>query len=317
MICVLLLAVGGAAGCGDARTMRLTSHTGDTLVVNHHRPTRIALLTVDAQGRTQPAGAVHWIQVGGDPLTLAADGTVHCTRVADGHVEVTYGTLRTTLLVRCRPVTGYRARAREALHVGDPPVEFVLHPLGPNREPVLLLAGTAAVRDTSVVVLRDAALHVRGRGRTQVDVRVGNCAWEHSVEVLEAVPSPAALEPHQLFEAHLSLVPGEVRFWTLRGNLYWFELEADSATHATLQFGTTGFNCAEGRVAERALSCISRDSGRVIVRHLGLRNMPAAVTVRMRVSWWPHPDSSAQGSRLAAAAGQRARRDHEACPVVF
>ena len=78
------------------------------------------------------------------------------------------------------------------------------------------------------------------------------------------------------------LVPGEMRVWTLRANLYWFELEADSATQATLQFGTTGFNCSVGRAAERALSCITRGSGRVVVRHLGLRTTSADATVRMR-----------------------------------
>lgn len=311
------LAVGGAAGCGDAPAVRLTSHTGDTLVVNHHRPTRIALQAVDAHGRSQPAGNVQWRQVGGDALTLAADGTVHCTRVADGDVVVTYGALRAQLLVRCRPVTAYRSGGTRALRVGDPPAEFMLHPLGPDREPVQLLAGTAAVRDTSVVVLRDAALHVRGRGRTQVDVRVGNCAWQQPIEVLEAVRSPEALEPYQLFEERVSLVPGEMRVWTLRANLYWFELDADSATHATLQFGTTGFNCAVGRAAERALSCITRDSGRVVVRHLGLRPTSADATVRMRVSMLTHPDSSPQQWRLATAATQRARQTGTSCPMVF
>jgi hypothetical protein len=168
-----------------------------------------------------------------------------------------------------------------------------------------------------VVVLRDAALHVRGRGRTHVDVQVGNCAWQEPVEVLEAVRSPAALEPYQLFEERVSLVPGEMRMWTLRANLYWFELEADSATHATLQFGTTGFNCAVGRAAERALSCITRDSGRVVVRHLGLRTTSADATVRMRVSMLTHPDSASQRFRLAAAAAERVRRHEASCPVVF
>jgi hypothetical protein len=315
--CTLLLTVVGASGCRDTRAVRLTSHTGDTLVVNHHLPTRIALQLVDAQGLTRPAGEVQWHQVDGDTLTLGADGTVHCTRVADGTVEVTHGELRSRLLVRCRPVTAYRSGGTRALRVGDAPVEFVLHPLGPDREPVQLLAGTAAVRDTSVVVLRDAALHVRGRGRTHVDVQVGNCVWQEPVEVLEAVRSPEALEPHQLFEERVSLVPGEMRVWTLRANLYWFELEADSATHATLQFGTTGFNCAVGRAAERALSCITRDSGRVVVRHLGLRTTSADATVRMRVSMLTHPDSSPTQWRLATAALQRARRTGTMCPVVF
>jgi hypothetical protein len=296
--------------------VRLTSHAGDTLVVNQRLPTRISLLTVDAQGRTQPAGNVRWQQVGGDTLSIAPDGTVHCTRVGDGDVQVSDGRLRARLLVRCRPVTGYQASASHELRVGDGPVEFVLHPIGPNRAPIDLLAGTASVRDTTVVVLRDAALHVRGRGRTHVDVRVGNCAWEHPVEVLEAVRSPEALEPYQLFEERVSLVPGELRLWTLRANLYWFELQADSATHATLQFGTTGFNCADGRAAERALSCITRDSGRVIVRHLGVSSVPVEATVRMRVSRGLHPDSSSQRLRLAAAA-QRVRRDEATCPVVF
>jgi hypothetical protein len=315
--CALLLAIGAAVGCGDARPVRLTSHTGDTLVVNHHRPTRLAVLAVDARGRLQPAGDVQWQQVGGDTLTLAPDGTVHCTRAADGLVEVTHGAVRSPLFVRCRPVTASRSGGTRALRVGDAPVEFVLHPLGPDREPVQLLAGTAAVRDTSVVVLRDAALHVRGRGRTHVDVQVGNCAWQEPVEVLEAVRSPEALEPYQLFEERVSLVPGEMRMWTLRANLYWFELEADSATHATLQFGTTGFNCAVGRAAERALSCITRDSGRVVVRHLGLRTTSADATVRMRVSMLTHPDSSPTQWRLATAALQRARRTGTMCPVVF
>lgn len=210
-----------------------------------------------------------WRHLAGDPLALAPDGTVHCTQTADGEVEVVVGAARARLLVRCRPVTAFRASGIGSLRVQDDPVSFIVHPLGPDREPVLQIAGLAAVRDTSVVVLRDAALHVRRRGATSVDVHVGNCRWQEPVEVLEPVTSPEALEPFQLFEDSLTLVPGEIRTWRLRGNLYWFDLLADSASEATLQFGTTGFNCARAvcdRSASRAsvairgvLCCAIRD----------------------------------------------------------
>jgi hypothetical protein len=306
------------AACSDAQPVRLAGHAGDTLVVNHHRPTRLAVRGLDARGRDVATHRARWRHLAGDPLALEPDGTVHCTQTADGEVEVVVGAARARLLVRCRPVTAFRASGIGSLRVQDDPVPFIVHPLGPDREPVLQIAGLAAVRDTSVVVvLRDAALHVRRRGATSVDVHVGNCRWQEPVEVLEPVTSPEALEPFQLFEDSLTLVPGEIRTWRLRGNLYWFDLLADSASEATLQFGTTGFNCARSGVRSLGLSCITRDSGRVVLRHTGWRDQPVRATVRLRVSPVTHPDSAAQRRRAALASAQRVRRDEPACTGVW
>ena len=303
--------------CTDAQPVRLSGHAGDTLVVNHHRPTRLAVRGVDARGRDVETRSARWRQVSGDPLALEADGTLHCTETADAQVDVAVGAARARLLVRCRPVTAYRSSRLGSVRVHDDPVPFVLHPLGPDKQPVLLIAGVAAVRDTSVVVLRDAALHVRGRGATNVDVHVGNCRWQERVEVLEPVDSPEALEAFQLFEDSVTLVPSEIRTWRLRGNLYWFDLDVDSAAEPTLQFGTTGFNCAKSGVRPLGLSCISRDSGRVVLRHTGLSERPVRATVRMRVAPVTHPDSSAQRWRLAVASAQRARQEEPACVAIW
>lgn len=319
---VALLGVLLLAACGDRAPGRLTGAFGDTLVVNAPEPIRLAVQSVDAEGHAARVRDAYWQAVGDPPFTLSADGTVHCTRAGDGPVDVSRGAARARLTVRCRPIVGVRPLVFAPLVVGGPPVAFTLQAVGPDRELVTDLAARAAVRDTTVVVLRDGLLYPRGRGATRVDVALEHCVIDYGVEVVEPVAAPDALERWQLYEDTLTLVPEEIRSWTLRPNLYVFELAADSASQASLAFGAPGFDCATYADVPRGLSCLARDPARVVVRHTGRTSQPVRAVVRLRVSRAMHPDSSDARARLAARdaardAARGGRRQRPACPLAL
>lgn len=304
------------AACGDRAPGRLTGAFGDTLVVNAPDPIRLAVRSVDAEGHAARVRDAYWQAVGDAPFTLSADGTVHCTRAGDGAVDVSRGAARARLTVRCRPIVGVRPLVFDPLVVGGPPAAFALQAVGPDRALVTDIAARAAVLDTTVVVLRDGLLYPRGRGVTRIDVALEHCVTDYRVEVVERVAAPDALERSQLYEDTLTLVPEEIRSWSLRPNLYVFELDADSASQASLAFGAPGFDCATWSDVPRGLSCLSREPARVVVRHVGRTTQPVRAVVRLRVSRAMHPDSSDARLRIAERnAARGGRRQRPACPL--
>jgi hypothetical protein len=304
--------------CHDQGAVRLTGARGDTLLVNAAEPTRLSVEAVDAQGNAARVIGATWRSVGEGPFTLAEDGTVHCTGSGDGAADVSHGAMRARLTVRCRPLRSVRPLVLGPLVVGGPPAAFALQGLGLDLQPVAELAARVGVRDTSVVVLRDTLLYPRRRGVTSLLVTLAHCVTDHRLEVIEHVTDPSALEPSQVFEDTLALVPEEIRSWTLRPNLYTLELEADSLAHQSLAFGAPGFDCARISDRPRALSCLSRTPARVVVRHTGVTPEPLRAVVRLRVSVALHPDSSAARLRIAQRnAAQAARRQPPTCPIAL
>jgi hypothetical protein len=317
-VSLTLLSLIATVACADRAPARLTGAFGDTLVVHSPDPTRLTPRAEDASGRGARVRDAYWQLVGEAPFTLSADGTVHCTRAGDGRVDVSRGAARARLVVRCRPIIGVRPLGIASLTVGGPPAAFALQAVGLQREPVTEIAASATVLDTSVAVLRDGLVYPKGRGVTRLEVALPHCVSSARIEVLERVAAPDALEASQQFEDTLTLVPEEIRSWTLRPNLYVFELEADSAAQASLAFDAPGFNCARWSDVPRGLSCLARAPARVVVRHTGAPSPTARAVIRMRVANAPHPDSSDARTRIAQeSAAQNARRRLPACPVVL
>ena len=305
-------------GCRERAPARLTGAYGDTLLVNAPEPTRLTVQSVDAQGHAARVRDAYWQAVGEVPFTLSADGTVHCTTAGDGTVDVSRGDTRARLVVRCRPLQSLRVRLPALLEVGGPPVAYVLEGVGPRGEAVDQLAGRVGVRDTSIVDLRDTLLLPRRRGVTSLHVALAHCELDKPLEVIERVRDPSALEASQLYEDTLTLVPEEIRSWTLRPNLYALGLVADSQAQPSLDFGMAGANCARSSYDVRALSCLNRAPAQVVVRHTGVASGPLRAVVRMRVSAMPHPDSSDARRRLAERNAARAGRGRlPSCPIAL
>lgn len=306
------------AACGDRGAARLTGAYGDTLLVNAPEPTRLSLQSVDAQGRAARVRDAYWQAVGDVPFTLSADGTVHCTAAGDGTVDVSRGDVRARLVVRCRPLQSLRVRLPALLEVGGPPVAFVLEGVGPRGEAVDQLAGRVGVRDTSIVDLHDTLLLPRRRGVTSLHVALAHCELDTPLEVIERVRDPSALGASQLYEDTLTLVPEEIRSWTLRPNLYALGLAADSLAQASLDFGMAGAACSRDSDGARGLSCLSRTPARVVLRHTGAADGSLRAVVRMRVSRLLHPDSSEAKRRVAERNAARAGRGRlPACPIAL
>ena len=315
---VTLLLIAALVGCAERPPARLTGAFGDTLLVNSPDPTRLSARAEDAEGRGARVRDAYWQAVGEVPFSLSADGTVHCTRAGDGTVDVSRGASRSRLTVRCRPVTGMRVLVAEPLVLGGAPAVLGFAGVGPDGATVTQIAGRAGVRDTTIVALRDTLLVPRKRGVTSLLVSLAHCEIEQPLEVIERVTDPSALEASQVYEDTLSLVPEELRSWTLRPNLYTVEVEADSIANASLDLVAPGFSCAPLTHVARGLSCLSREPARMVLRHTGASPAPQRAVVRLRMSRAVHPDSSDARLRLAARGAARAGRGRlPSCPISF
>ncbi len=246
---------------------RLTAGKSDTVVVNSRHPVQLSVHVVDAAGRILGSRGLRYEWVSGDRVPLSDDGRVTCARPADAMVRVTRGDLTMQLSLRCQPIAGFRLPRGVHLLVGGPPQELVVNAVDADGRPVMLIAGTASVRDSQVAVLRDGLVYPRTAGFTYVRVDVGDCVSWIPVDVIARETTPSQLEPFQEFAASLRLVGGEMRSWHIVPGRYELSLLPDPSAHAEPVLGAVGTNCARFPGGGQHYSCIARQGAAVVVRH--------------------------------------------------
>ncbi len=197
--------------CVDRRPARLA--VPDRVVVNSRTATRLPVAARNAAGRIVSASGTRYELVSGGDVQLSDNGVVTCWQPTDAEIRVTRAELSTRFIVRCRPILGFRLPATVRLLTTDPPRELMVGAVGLDGNPVTLLAGTASVRDTQVVVLRNGRLYPKARGVTEVDVTAGDCSIAVQIKVVELSSTPEALKPNEEFATALRLVGGEIHDW--------------------------------------------------------------------------------------------------------
>lgn len=276
--------------CSDRSVTRLEPVRTDTIVVNNMRPVSLPIRALDAAGTERSTRGIHWRWLSGDTIAITDSGTVRCTRRSDARVEASVDRARRELLVRCRPIQGLRFwGSGVSLRLGEGPQVYRLWPVGPEGEPVELLAGVAAIVDTSIAVLKDSLVYPRHRGVTGLDVRIGDCDKRLMVVVTESVDSLRGLLPEQEFVAPIQLVSGEFVTWRFAPGLHEIQLFTDSAHQQTLRMGVLGANCARGRESAQQLHCVTTDTSVVMVRNLTPTNRRSTLTGTLRISRRPQP----------------------------
>src|SRR5512143_2774721 len=83
------LTIAFASAC-SSRDLRIVAGTNDSLVVNNRLSVPLPVYGVDARGRRHTITGLRYQRIGGDSISLTADGRVTCTRRADTRVTVSH-----------------------------------------------------------------------------------------------------------------------------------------------------------------------------------------------------------------------------------
>jgi hypothetical protein len=264
--CAVMVLVACAA-CTGRRPARLSAGNSGTVIVNSRRPVQLPVRVVDAAGRVLGSRGLRYEWVSGDHVPLSDGGRVTCERPADSRVRVTRGDLTMQLVLRCQPIAGFRLPRGIHLQVGGPPQELEVNAVDAGGRPVMLVAGTASVRDSQVAVLDHGLVYPGAAGFTYVKVEVGDCVSWIPVDVIAQEATPAELRPFQEFASSLRLVGGEMRSWHIAQGRYELSLVPDPSAHTELVLGAVGANCARFPDGGQHYSCIAREGAAVVVRH--------------------------------------------------
>lgn len=300
------------AACADRRPARLV--VPDTVVVNSRKPTRLPVDVRNAAGHSVSASGLRYELVSGGQVQLSDNGVVTCSQPADAAIRVTRAELSTRVIVRCRPIRGFRLPTPVRLLTTDPPHELTVDALGLDGNPVTLLAGTAMVRDTQFVVLRKGHLYPKARGATYVDVTAGDCSIAIRIEVIERSSTPGELSPNEEFATALRLVGGEIRSWHIPPGRYELELVSAPTQRQHLVLGGTDLHCSSfpGERQRQHYSCVARGSAAVIVRHPKSAGSGAVLGADLYVRRWEDPATVVTRSD-SADGDQRG----DACPIII
>jgi len=294
------------AACVDQRPARLAAP--DTVVVNSRKATALPVDVRNAAGRVVTSTGLHYALVSGSRVQLSDKGAVTCLQPTDATIRVTRAGLSTRFVVRCRPIDGFRLPAPVRLFTTDPPRDLSAEALDLDGNPVALLAGTASVRDTRVVVLLKGQLYPKARGATYVDVTAGDCTVAIRVEVIERSSTPEALKPDEEFATTLRLVGGEIRDWRIPPGRYELDLVPVATQPQQLVLSGRDLNCSRltREPRHQQYSCVAHDTAAVIVRH---PESAGTLGADLHIRRWD--DSATATTTSAADESQRVN----ACPI--
>lgn len=242
---------------GDPARLVVEGDRGDGVVVNNLGAVKLGMRVLDARGHLLPDSGVRYRWAGGTPIPVSATGVAKCTRGGDATVRATLGSLATTLLLRCRPVSTLASRYGLALVVGEQaaPIPFVA--LDATRRIVSPLRGAITVADTSIAVMERASdgqrlLRARAPGSTRVDVSVGDRTTSVFVNAFGRRSSFNGIKPGDRVAIRVRVRTGEVRQWSLvpSRELYVVRMIPDGDEEQMPAVAISGANCVdEGRHA--------------------------------------------------------------------
>lgn len=193
----------------------------DTVVVNSHWPTALAVRALDAAGRVVARAPIRYAWAGGDSLPVSPTGAVTCTRSGNLTVRASLSRLHRTLVVQCRLVEYVRLPGPLQFILGDSilsrPFLLPLSAYGANGRPIAPYTASVGVKDSSVAALRGSTLAPRSRGITGIGAHIGDRDAWIGVHVYQRVGSLAALDTalrvpdrQRLFAAPVRLDNGDL-----------------------------------------------------------------------------------------------------------
>jgi hypothetical protein len=200
-----------------ARLVVDTQQGGDDggLVLNTRHPVKLAVRALDADGHLLSSRNVRYEWMSGTRLSVSSQGVVTCARTGDARVRAKIGTVATTLLLHCRPVTDVQT-AGITLLLGDSGQDLRFQALGPDRRPVEMLAGELSIEDSTIATLRGTHVSPVAPGETHITVSIGDAERDVYVSVYEPVHTFIGLRAEQsLVVAPVRLVPGDTIRWPL------------------------------------------------------------------------------------------------------
>ena len=304
------------AACTDKATIELRVGRGDSVVVNHRSSVPLPLTAVVRDGRTIEQPRASWRQVSGPDLRLTDSGTVTCTAAFDARVEVRLGALTKEAIVRCRPIRGVLFYdGGVTMRPGDAPRDYPFYAVGMDDAPVNLIAGEAAVLDTSVAEMVDGKVRAKRPGATGILVKAGNCRKIVSVVVRDTVGDLTRLRPYSDFIVPLRLVSGEYWAIPLPAGHLMIRLETDAPARDRLMLGVLRANCARVRPEPQHFSCMTGDTSVAVVRRragAGLGSDTAQLFIA-RADWGPLAPMDSTQERARRTARQLRNEEDSMC----
>lgn len=257
------------AACDSAGApARIVVGVSDTVVVHSQRPTAIPAEVQDAEGLAVANVAITYKQVGGESVPLTTSGTVSCTRHSDATIVATAGALKTTALIRCRPIKSIRMSGPVQFLVGDTAQSLVTQVLGLDGEVLDVIAGTVSIDDRAVAGAEGMRITARAPGAALVTLTVGDSSATAGIHVYEPLDALVRLRPEQKFVAvRLSLRSGEYRRWTLPAGTWMLTMLPYKDEKRGIRLRVEGADCVPEPITPRRISCTTRDSASVTVEH--------------------------------------------------
>lgn len=237
----------------------------DTVIVNSREPVQLPVQVLDAAGHVLHVIGVRYQWISGAPLRMSAAGRVTCEQRGDALVRASFGALRESFLLRCRPIRRFAAwQGGLSLVVGDSAQELPVRAVGVDGTPETTLAGSATVRDSDVASLHGLSVHPKAPGATLVDVWVGGIVDVIPISVSKRVSTSDALRPFEFVALPLRLVSGETRQWHLQPGRYFVSFRSDTVASAALTLSTVGATCSRFGDAYEYF-CIASEGAAVVV----------------------------------------------------
>jgi hypothetical protein len=219
-------------------------HGGDAsdgIVLNTQHSVQLAMRVLDAEGHALPSTGVRYRWAAGMPLKVSPSGVVTCARPGDATVRASAGTIKTTVLLRCRPVKEVRATWGMNFVAGDSGRDLAFTAIAPDGRPVDLLTGEVRVMDSTIATLKGTRIRPLVPGQTQVMVRIGDGEAWIGVSVYEPVRSFEGLRPDQLLVvAPVRLARGDTIRWALPKGLFGLQYGRASAAQPLPSFAVDG-----------------------------------------------------------------------------
>jgi len=280
-----LFAILVLSGCDQFKPARITAGRSDTVVVNNVRQTRLAAHSLNRRGDTLSGKTMLWRQVGGAPRDLAPEGIVDCSRRGEVEAEVASGEVAARIAILCRPIMMLYFEPGGPIRLKGGPVPYGLSAVGNDGQPVLQIAGTVLLEDTTIVTTDNARIVPRRAGETRLRVTAGDCDAYAPVIVEDPVTAIDSLALYRPYETHVSLVAGEHQTLRVPPGFAFITLTGDSASLASLQLAASRASCARLKYVASGISCVLTDTSRIVVRNTDqTRQAMAALRIERRVS---------------------------------
>jgi hypothetical protein len=260
-----ILVSGLLSGC-QSHDVRITAGESDTVVINGRGPTVLPVRVVDQRGQLRSVEGLRYSHAAGQSIRVSDDGHVTCVSSGDAQVLVSWHDVAKSLFLRCRPIRALQYVPSIQLLVGGQPEALSVIALRPDGRPVNLVTTKARVHDTTVASLRSGFVYPRARGRTYVDVLLGDCETTVDLVVIERAAQPTNLLADQEFAAVVRLAPGEYRYWRVAPGKYEVTLLLDHEARDSIALESIDATCAAFPDGARHLACVARDRGVIVVR---------------------------------------------------